>query len=110
MFKTGLTACFVAVLHGADVSHAGCLKSSLYVVSDGLQSDREACPYCAQYAVTLAQYMHITYAHHNMHHTLTGTYAHHLHGQWGTHGCTMFGISLIIDNNMYKVIQSLKSV
>ena len=106
MFKTGLTACFVAVLHGADVSHAGCLKSSLYVVSDGLQSDREACPYCAQYAVTLAQYMHITYAHHNMHHTLTGTYAHHL----GTHGRTISGISLIFDINMYKVIHSLKCV
>ena len=60
----------------ADVSHAGCLKSSLYVVSDGPQSDREACTYCAhtgtifshtatiyaQYVVTLAHIAHIVCA------------------------------------------------
>ena len=88
MFKIILTACFGAVLHEADVSHAGCLKSSLYVVSDGLQSDREACPYCAQYAVTLAHICTSQYAHHNMHHTLTGTYMHIT--CMGTHG--LYGI------------------
>ena len=102
-----MVRCYVA---GADVSHAGCLKSSLYVVSDGLQSDREACTYCAhtgtvfshtgtifspteQYAIcntgTNCALFSTTCCH-------TDTYAHHLPD---THSHTIFYIRMTINFN-----------